>query len=255
MARSRFEICLDEVLRHEGGYVDHKADPGGATNLGITHKTLARWRMVSPWWKLPKEAVRDLKRPEAGKIYRASYWDRCRAGQLPAGLDLVLFDFAVNSGPDRAIRVLQAELDVAADGQVGPLTLQAVERYAERKGLGPLIGAVCDRRLAFLNRLSTFATFGKGWTARVAAVRKAALAVAGAGTMPTIKINQWRTFMDILNGYKTYIVAAFMLLAGLAQMLGIDLPALEGSSAGHLIMEALAVLFLRKGLKGDLGKV
>ena len=60
--------------------------------------------------------------------------------------------------------------------------------------------------------------------------------------------------MDILNGYKTYIVALFMLLAGLAQMLGVDLPALDGSSAGHLIMEALAVLFLRKGLKGDIGR-
>ena len=255
MARSRFDICLDEVLRHEGGYADHPSDPGGATNLGITHKTLARWRRVSPWWKLPKEAVRGLQRPEAARIYRASYWDRCQAGQLPAGLDLAVFDFAVNSGPDRAIRALQAALDVAADGQIGPLTLDAVQSYADRKGLGPLIGALCDRRLAFLNRLSTFAVFGRGWTTRVAAVRAAALAAAGTSAAPASTINQWRTIMDILNGYKTYLVAAFMLLAGLAQMLGLDLPALDGGSAGHLIMEALAVLFLRKGLKGDLGKV
>lgn len=60
--------------------------------------------------------------------------------------------------------------------------------------------------------------------------------------------------MDILNGYKTYIVAILMLLAGLAQLLGVDLPALDGSSAAHLVMEALAVLFLRKGLKGDIGR-
>lgn len=253
MARSRFDICLDEVLRQEGGYVDHPSDPGGATNMGITHKTLARWRMVSPWWNLPKSAVMELQRPEAGKIYRASYWDRCQAGQFPVGLDLALFDFAVNSGPDRAIRTLQAELDVAADGQVGPLTLGAVESYAKRKGLGVLIGSLCDRRLAFLSRLPTFATFGRGWTNRVAAIRAAALAAAGA-TAPANTITLWRTIMDILNGYRTYIVAAFMLLAGLAQMLGIDLPALEGSSAGQLIMEALAVLFLRKGLKGDIGR-
>lgn len=254
MARSRFDICLDEVLRHEGGYADHPSDPGGATNMGITHKTLARWRLVSPWWALPKQAVKDLQRDEAAKIYRASYWDRSGAGQLPAGLDLALFDYAVNSGPDRAIRTLQAELDVAEDGQIGPLTLGAVESYAARKGLGMLIGRLCDRRLAFLNRLSTFAVFGKGWTNRVAAVRKAAL--AAAGTTPTLstKISHWRTLMDILNGYKTYIVAIFMLLAGLAQMLGIDLPGLDGSSAGHLVMEALAVLFLRKGLKGDIGR-
>jgi lysozyme family protein len=254
MARSRFDICLDEVLRHEGGYADHPSDPGGATNLGITHKTLARWRRESPWWKLPKDAVKALQRPEAAKIYRASYWDRCHAGQLPAGLDLALFDFAVNSGPDRAIRTLQAELDVAADGQVGPLTLEAMTDYAARRGLGMLVGALCDRRLVFLKRLPTFAVFGRGWTARVAAVRAAGLAAAGAASIPASKFNHWRTLMEILNGYKTYIVALFMLLAGLAQVLGLDLPALDGNSAGHLIMEALAVLFLRKGLKADIAR-
>lgn len=255
MAKSRFDLCLDEVLRHEGGYADHPSDPGGATNMGITHKTLARWRMVSPWWNLPKSAVKDLQRPEAARIYRASYWDRCRAGQLPAGLDLALFDFAVNSGPDRAIRALQAELDVAEDGQVGPLTLGAIEAFATRKGLPALIGALCDRRLAFLNRLPTFATFGRGWSKRVAVIRTTALAVAGGAATPSINITLWSSIMDILNGYKTYLVATLMLLAGVAQLLGVDLPALDGSSAGHLIMEALAVLFLRKGLKGDLGKV
>lgn len=253
MPDNRFELCLDEVLKHEGGYADHPADPGGATNLGITHKTLARWRHVSPWWKLPKSEVQNLQRKEAASIYRASYWDRCQAGQLPAGVDLALFDFAVNSGPDRAIRTLQAELGVAADGQVGPLTLAGIETYAKRHGLGTLVGSLCDRRLSFLNRLPTFATFGKGWSNRVASVRKAALAVAGAA-IPTTKPDQRRTTLDILNGYKTYLVAIFMLLAGLAQMLGLDLPSLDGSSAGHLVMEALAVLFLRKGLKGDIGR-
>ena len=58
--------------------------------------------------------------------------------------------------------------------------------------------------------------------------------------------------MEALNGYKTYIVAAIMLLAGIAQVLGVELPALDGGSAGQLVMEALAILFLRKGLKGDI---
>jgi len=60
--------------------------------------------------------------------------------------------------------------------------------------------------------------------------------------------------MDILSGYKTYIIAAFMLLAGVLQVLGIDLPALDGGSAGSLVLEALAILFLRRGLKGDIEK-
>ncbi|MET3926174.1 glycoside hydrolase family 108 protein [Devosia sp. 2618] len=254
MAKTRFELCLDAVLRHEGGYVDHPSDPGGATNMGITHKTLARWRNVSPWWKLSKDAVRALQRAEAARIYRASYWERSKAGQMPAGLDLALFDFAVNSGPDRAIRALQAELGVVADGQVGPLTLDAIKTYAGRKGLGALIVALCDRRMSFLKRLSTFTTFGKGWTSRVSAIRRVALSVAGTTASPSTSFTTRSMIMALLSGYKTYIVAALMLLAGVAQLLGIDLPALDGSSAGHLIMEALAVLFLRKGLKGDIGR-
>ena len=237
----RFERCLTEVLRHEGGYVDHPSDPGGATNMGITRKTLARWRKVSPWTDLPKAAVAGLTRDEAALIYRASYWNACKAGDMPAGVDLALFDFAVNSGPDRAVRVLQAALGVAADGAVGPVTLGAVNAANPTK----LIDAICDRRLGFLGRLSSFATFGRGWTRRVAEIRAAALAAAKT-TLPM----QRRELMDILSGYRTYIVAAFMLLAGVAQVLGIDLPSLDGGAAGSLILEALAIVFLRKGLKG-----
>ena len=252
MARTRFDICLDEVLRHEGGYADHPSDPGGATNLGITRQTLADWRKISPWWALEKSEVRGLKREEAARIYRANYWERSGAEHLPEGLDLALFDFAVNSGPDRAVRVLQVEVGAVVDGRIGPLTLDAINARIALSGAAGLIDAFCGRRLTFLTPLSTYAVFGKGWSARVAAIRKAALAAAAdnASSKPT----NWSTTMDRLNGYKTYITAAIMLLAGLAQVLGMDLPTLDGSSAGHLIMEALAVIFLRKGLKGDLAR-
>jgi lysozyme family protein len=242
MANDRFEKCLGEVLRHEGGYVDHPSDPGGATNMGITHKTLARWRKISPWTDLPKSSVAALKRDEAALIYRANYWNPCRAGDMPAGVDLALFDFAVNSGPDRALRTLQAALGVAADGEVGPVTLAAI-RAADPK---TLVNDLCDRRLAFLQRLSTFAVFGRGWTRRVSEIR--AVALMGLKISTSM---QRRTLMDILSGYRTYIVAALMLLAGLAQVLGVELPSLDGGSAGSLILEALAIIFLRKGLKNE----
>ena len=246
MADNRFETCLAHVLRHEGGYVDHPSDPGGATNMGITHKTLARWRQISPWWDLPKSEVQKLTHGEAGQIYRALYWNACRAGELPAGIDLAVFDYAVNSGPDRAIRTLQATLAVVVDGQVGPLTLAA----AATANVARIINDICDRRLGFLKALSTFPTFGTGWTKRVATVRAGALAAAPV----TSQSNQGDKAMDILSGYKTYIIAAFMLLAGVLQVLGIDLPALDGGSAGSLVLEALAILFLRRGLKGDIEK-
>lgn len=246
MAETRFELCLVEILRHEGGYADHPADPGGATNMGITRKTLARWREVAPWWNLPKSEVRSLTRAEAARIYRAGYWNLCRADSLPPGIDLAVFDYAVTSGPDRAIRALQTVLGVVVDGLVGPLTIGAAAKADARA----VINAICDRRLGFLRGLSTFATFGNGWTSRVASIRAAALAAAPK----TASSQAGETKMDILSGYKTYIVAAMMLLAAIAQMLGIDVPAMEGNSGGSLMLEALAILFLRRGLKGDIGK-
>ncbi|KKB09046.1 glycoside hydrolase family 108 protein [Devosia chinhatensis] len=246
MTDDRFTPCLDHVLRHEGGYVDHPADPGGATNMGITRKTLARWRNVSPWWNLPKEAVKALTRAEAARIYRAQYWEPCRAGDLPIGLDLALFDYAVNSGHNRAIRALQAVLGVVVDGVVGPLTLGA----ASRADVARTINGLCDARLGFLRRLAIYATFGRGWSSRVAAIRAAALALAPKSSARP----KGDTPMDILSGYKTYIVAALMLLAGIAQILGIEIPALEGTSSGNMVLEALAIVFLRRGLKAEIAK-
>lgn len=242
-AESRFARCLDETLKHEGGYANHPADPGGATKYGITRRTLAGWRGVVPWSALEVAAVKALDRDEAARIYRGLYWQRVAGDDLPAGLDLALFDFGVNSGPDRAIKALQTLLGTAADGLVGPKTLAAIRARAAAEGLAGLIKALCDQRLGFLERLATWATFGRGWSRRVAEIRAAALAMAGTA------LNQQRNeSMAFLNGYKTYVVAAAMMVAALAQMLGVDLPAMDGQSAGHLLMEAFAVIFIRRSI-------
>lgn len=252
----RFAACLDEVLRHEGGFADHPKDPGGATNLGITIKTLADWRGVSPWWSIGKAAVEALTRDEAGEIYRRRYWDAVKGDALPAGIDLAIFDFAVNSGPGRAIKVLQRALGVTADGVLGPLTLGALRTRITAQGSAGLIEALCSGRLGFLRSLATFTTFGRGWTRRVEEVRRAALTMAGADpatTSPNVDNPRTET-MDFLTGYRTYIVAGIMLLAAVAQLLGIDLPSLDTHTAGQMLMEAFAIIFLRRGIKSDISK-
>jgi lysozyme family protein len=250
MPASRWTHCLAQILRHEGGYVDHPSDPGGATNMGITHKTLARWRGIDPWWGLDKAEVRALTRTEAGAIYKALYWARCNGSQLPAGLDLAVFDYAVNSGPDRAIKALQGLVGVSRDGFIGPITLGAIAQRDVRA----LIEALCDQRMSFLERLSTFLTFGRGWTARVADVRQTALADAAHAPLDPKSPTQGADEMHILDGYKTYAVGALMLVVGLAQTMGIEVPPMGEYSGPQLVMEALAVIFLRRGLKGDLGR-
>jgi len=242
----RFARCLDLVLAEEGGYADHPSDPGGATKFGITHKTLARWRKVSPWWKLPKAEVKALGRPEAGQIYRSGYWTRIRGADLPAGLDLALFDYAVNSGPPRAVKALQELVGVKADGWIGPLTLAAVRARPPAE----LVAALCDARLGFLGRLATFSVFGTGWSRRVSTIRAAALEMAGGPALPP---SSRTSEMTVFSGYKTYIIAAIMLIVGLAGLFGIDVPAFDGQAPASLVMEALAFIFLRRGLKNDIG--
>ena len=243
MPASRWTLCLAKILEHEGGYSDHPSDPGGATNMGITHKTLARWRGIDPWWDLPKTEIKALARTEASAIYKALYWDRCKAGSLPAGLDLAVFDYAVNSGPDRAVRVLQALVGVVQDGFVGPVTLAAVGKRDARA----LIEALCDQRMGFLQRLASWASFGRVNEIRVTALAAVAL-------QPPSQTEKDIKDMNVFEGYKTYIVGALMLVVGIAQSFGIDIAAFGEYSGPQMVMEALAIICLRRGLKTELGK-
>ena len=166
--RGNFERCLVETLAHEGGYVNHASDPGGETNMGISKRSY------------PNEDIRNMTRARAAQIYRRDFWDVVRGDELPAGLDMVAFDAAVNSGPSRGARWLQEALGVYADGKVGPLTISAAQSLHRQT----IIERAMDIRMAFLQRLSTWPTFGRGWSRRVASVRVAALDMAAEDQRP-----------------------------------------------------------------------
>lgn len=166
-----FAASLKLVLKYEGGFVNHPADPGGATNKGITIATFRRY--VNS-----KGTVDDLKHisdAEVAKVYRKQYWDAVKADDLPDGIDFATFDFAVNSGPGRAAKYLQRAVGVADDGKIGPGTIAAAKSGFK----AGIIMKLCDDRLSFLRSLKTWPTFGKGWGARVESVEKAALDMAG----------------------------------------------------------------------------
>jgi lysozyme family protein len=167
-----FEQCLDIVLAHEGGFVRNPFDPGGATNLGITHKTLSRARGN----KASADEVWSLSKAEAGTIYRRFYWDAIRASEMPAGIALAVFDFAVNSGVPRAVCVLQSALEADVDGVVGAKTLDAISLA----DTSDLIRRLTRARLGFLARLATWPVFGRGWRRRVLSVEQDALRFAQA---------------------------------------------------------------------------
>lgn len=170
----RFAACVAVTLRWEGGYVDHPKDPGGCTNHGITRATLERWRRAP----VTCDDVRALTVAEARGIYRAHYWNALQADALPDGLDLAVFDFAVNSGRRRAAEFLQRQLGVEDDGVIGPVTLAAAHGVTHHTAF---IVQFQDARMDFLRGLDGWEAFGAGWANRVVDIRGAALRMVSAG--------------------------------------------------------------------------
>jgi lysozyme family protein len=170
MARDNFTACMAEIFAHEGGYVDHPKDPGGATNMGITIGTLRDWR----GGPVTKQEVRNLTKREAQAIYRARYWNPVRGDDLRHGVDLVALDPAVNSGVSRGVRWLQRAVGATADGKMGPNTLKAANDASPVDA----IKRACAARMGFLRGLRTWGTFGRGWSRRVARVEAVALGMA-----------------------------------------------------------------------------
>jgi len=163
---SNFPAALALVLQSEGGFVNHKFDPGGMTNLGVTRNV---WR---DWVKrdVDEAEMRALTPELVTPLYKARYWDACKCDDLPRGVDYCVFDSAVNMGSGRAAKLLQAALGVTADGAIGRATIAA----ATAADPVELLEAFSLGKEAFYQSLPTFATFGKGWLNRVAHVQAAA---------------------------------------------------------------------------------
>ena len=175
---AKFQRCVDIVLKHEGGFTEGRGDPGGTTNYGIS---LRYARGQGSLFDLDGDGDVDrddilLVTPEKASIaYRDWFWRDVRGDELPPGVDLAIFDFAVNSGASRAIRETQMALGLQVDGVLGPVTMAAIKATEP----GTLIALICRRRLAFLKRLSHWSRFGVGWERRVNDIETKALNMVG----------------------------------------------------------------------------
>ena len=165
--KDNWTTCLAEVLKSEGGYVNHPRDPGGATNLGITKRVYEEWlgRPVSI------DEMKKLTVAHAAPIYQKNYWERVRGDELPDGVDLLMFDFAVNAGVSRSVRTAQKVVGTTVDGVLGPMTMKAIQDCE------PLdfIKEFTERKLAFYRRLKHYDAFGRGWERRSQKTQIAAL--------------------------------------------------------------------------------
>jgi lysozyme family protein len=168
---SNFKPSLALVLKSEGGFVNHPSDPGGMTNLGVTRNVWREWTKRD----VDEAEMRALTPELVEPMYKARYWDAVKADDLPRGIDYAVFDAAVNMGPGRAARLLQAALGVTADGVIGRATIAA----ATAADPAELLEAFSLGKEAFYQSLPTFATFGKGWLNRVTHVQDIAEQMIG----------------------------------------------------------------------------
>tara|TARA_R110002153_G_C13207937_1_gene487583 strand:+ start:145 stop:663 length:519 start_codon:yes stop_codon:yes gene_type:complete len=167
--KDNFDKCLQLVLKHEGGYVNHPNDPGGMTNYGVTKKVYEKY--------LGKEVtetdMKDMSLEHVGEIYKKKYWDKVRGDDLPCGLDWAVFDFAVNAGVSRAAKVLQGFIATSVDGVIGSGTLKAIDNYPT--SLKGVIEVYTAQRSSFYRSLKNYDTFGKGWDRRCYETRVTAI--------------------------------------------------------------------------------
>lgn len=167
MAAENYDHCLEMVLHHEGGYVDHPDDPGGETNMGITKRVWEEWG--------GEKDMIDLEVEDVMPIYRENYWDRVKGDHLPSGLDLCVFDFGVNAGTGRAAKLLQKLVGATPDGAIGPNTLAKVDNFIAQETLEGTITEYQHQRQHYYESLRHFETFGRGWTRRNDETLEAAL--------------------------------------------------------------------------------
>ena len=168
-----FRDCLELVLKHEGGFVNHPKDPGGMTNLGVTKRVWEDW----VGHEVDEKAMRALTPAIVAPMYEMKFWRTSYCEKLPRGLDLLVFSMAVNAGAGRSVKLLQDAIGVVADGVIGPNTMAKINEA----NVETLIDKFSEARTAYYKGLKLFPVFGRGWLARTDKERLEALQMAKNG--------------------------------------------------------------------------
>ncbi len=147
-----FDEAFDRLISHEGGYSNNPKDPGGETNWGISKRSY------------PQVDIKGLTREGARLIYRRDFWAKINGDRLHDGVAFQIFDFAVNSGIETAIRYLQRAVGVADDGWWGLESQKAADKMSETDTIMRLNA----ERLDFMTRLKNWPNASRGWSRRIA---------------------------------------------------------------------------------------
>lgn len=154
MSFELFNKCVEVVLKHEGGYVNHPDDPGGETNFGISKRYF------------PDEDIKNLTKERAKELYYTRFWIPMNLFGIEDELAVLhIFDMGVNAGRHRAVRMAQEIAHVTEDGLCGPITRNAINKTEHFAYMYAL------RRKEYYTNLTKrnpkLLVFLKGWINRV----------------------------------------------------------------------------------------
>ena len=169
---NRFDIAFERVISHEGGFTDNPKDPGNWTGNKVGSGKLVGTKFGIAAGSNPNVNIKELSLEQAKAIYRKNYWEAGSCDLMPIGIDYLIFDLHVNHGISRGSKILQQAVGVVADGKIGSKTLLAVNKMNPRK----IATEMAYHRMMFYTQISTFKTFGKGWTRRAIETYGTALA-------------------------------------------------------------------------------
>lgn len=163
--KANFSKFITTVIHdYEGAYFEEvPGDNGGPTKFGITIYDIGireGLNTAKNWSKL-RTMVKNLTIDEALDIYKTKYWNSLKADELPSGIDCVMVDLGITSGPRRAVEIAQKLLDLEVDGKLGPKTLAALKTQDAKS----FIIAFSERRRKYYKGLNQ-PKFDKGWQNR-----------------------------------------------------------------------------------------
>lgn len=159
-----FDEAFDRLINHEGGFSDDPKDPGNWTGGRVNVGQLKGTKFGIAANTYGDLDIENLTLAQARGIYYRDWWLKAGADQMDAAIVFQLWDFAINAGMSTAVRALQRAVRVADDGSIGPMTLRAVRAMT----VTDVLMRMTAQRLRFYTSLSTWQTYGKGWTNRVA---------------------------------------------------------------------------------------
>lgn len=159
-----FDKAFDRLIGHEAGFSDDKKDPGNWTGgrPGVGELKGTKFGIAANTY--PDLDIKNLTLDQARAIYFRDWWQKIGADEIDPAIVFQLWDFAVNAGMGTAKRALQRAVGVADDGKIGPRSLAAIKAMT----VPDVLLRFNAQRLRFYTSLSTWPTYGKGWTNRVA---------------------------------------------------------------------------------------